>query len=74
MDEDAHADEWLMERLLDRRIWRVGRYQKEVTEYLVQWKGYRLEFNQWVSEDDISVDSIKEYKQVIGEPLAGDLN
>jgi hypothetical protein len=69
IDDGAHADQWLVEKLLDRRIRRYGRNRKEVTQYLVQWKGYGAEHNQWVREDDISVDSIKEYKQSIGEPV-----
>jgi len=59
----------MVDKLLDRRIQRVGRYQKEVIKYLVQWKGYGPEWNEWVREGDISVDSIKEYKQSIREPL-----
>ena len=47
----------------------MGRYQKEVIKYLVQWKGYGPEWNEWVREDDILVNLIKEYKQLIGEPL-----
>ena len=59
----------MVDKLLDRRIRRVGRYRKEVIEYLVQWKGYGPEWNEWVRESDISVDLIKEYKQSCGEPL-----
>ena len=74
IDEDAHADQWLVDKLLDRRIRRVGRYRKEVIEYLVQWKGYGPEWNQWVREDDISDELIKEYKQSIGEPVEEEEN
>ena len=68
IDDDAHADQWRVDKLIDRRIRRVGRYRKEVTEYLVQWTGYGPEWNQWVKEDDVSDDVIEEYKRSIGEP------
>jgi hypothetical protein len=74
IDDDAHADQWLVEKLLDRRIRRIGRYRKEITEYLVQWRGYGAEWNQWLREDDISDDSINEYKQSIGEPVEEEEN
>jgi hypothetical protein len=69
IDDGASADQWMVDKLLDRRIRRVGRYRKEVIEYLVQWKGYGPEWDEWVRESDISADSIKEYKQATGEPL-----
>ena len=59
-----------MEKLINRRIQRLGRYREEVVvEYLVQWAGYRPEWNQWVSENDISDDLIRAYKQSMGESL-----
>jgi hypothetical protein len=69
IDDEAHADQWLVDRLLDRRIRHVGRYRKEVVKYLVQWKGYGPEWHQWVREDNISDELIKECKQAIGEPM-----
>ena len=35
-------------------------------------EGYGLEWNEWVRENDILVDSVNEYKRSIGEPLGGD--
>jgi len=42
----------------------VGRYRKEVVEYLVQWKGYGSEWNRWIRKEDMSDD-----KQSMREPL-----
>ena len=64
---DENDGQFLVERLLDRRIRRVGRYRKEVTEYLVKWSGYGHEHNQWVKEDDVSEDLKIEYKQTHGD-------
>jgi len=46
IDEGRRADQWLVDKLIDRHIRRVGRYRKEVVEYLVQWTGYGPEWNQ----------------------------
>jgi hypothetical protein len=70
IDEDQRADQWSVNKLLDRRTRRVGRNRKEVIEYLVQWEGYGPEWNQWVRENDVSDDLIDDYKLSIGE-IAG---
>ena len=74
IDDSAHADQWSVEKLIDRRTRRVGRYRKEVVEYLVQWTGYGPEWNQWIKEEDVSDDLIREYKRSIGEHVAEEGN
>ena len=59
----------LVDKLIDRRVRRVGRYRKEVIEYLVRWTGYGPEYDQWVRENDIEDSLTKAYKQSIGVPV-----
>src|SRR5450755_636517 len=52
-----------IETLLDRRFRRYGR-GKKIIEYLVKWKGYGPEHNQWYGEDllDSAVEYMLEYE------------
>ena len=66
VEETDLNDEWRgfrIETLIDRRLRRYGR-GKKIIEYLVKWKGYGPEFNEWYGEDllDNAVDLMLEYE------------
>lgn len=42
-----------VERLLDKRTVQRGRKRTPYVEYLMRWKGYGLEDDQWVRKDDL---------------------
>ncbi len=60
-----HGEEhYEVEKVLNSRQRRVQEKQGEplrsTTDYFVKWKGYRLESNSWVQEDDMDVDELME--------------
>jgi hypothetical protein len=66
VEETDLNNEWRdfrIEILIDRRFRRYGR-DKKIIEYLVKWKGYGPEFNEWYGEDLLNnaVDLILEYE------------
>jgi hypothetical protein len=59
---DAEQDLWEVEALLDKRVIRKGRGY--ATEYLVKWKGYGVEWDQWINVKNLDCDKlVKEYKE-----------
>lgn len=68
VDAEVYPDEdniYEVERLLDRRIVRRGRSRTPFVEYLVRWKGYSAEDDQWVRKSDLagSEDLVEEYER-----------
>jgi hypothetical protein len=66
VEESNPDDEWqsyAIERFLDRRIRRYGR-GKQIVEYLVKWKGYGHECNEWYGEDILNsaVETMLDYE------------
>lgn len=59
-DIKLEDDQFLVERLLGKRVRRVRRHK--VVQYLVKWKGYTEEENTW--EDVVSIHEglIKKYE------------
>ena len=57
---DAEDGQWLVEKLLDKRVVRCGR--KQVVEYLVRWQGFGPEDDLWTPQRDIAADLIAEYE------------
>jgi hypothetical protein len=57
---DTDKDLWEVERLLDKETSRKGRGY--MTRYLVRWKGYGPEWDQWINVKDLNCDElIEEY-------------
>lgn len=63
VDENDEWQPYELERLVDRRIRRYGRYRKPIVEYRVRWKGYPPEEDEWHGEDllDGAVEMMAEY-------------
>ena len=52
MESDIATDQsFEIERLLNKRIIKRGR--KGITQYLVRWRGYGLEHDQWYNVADL---------------------
>ncbi|THC94471.1 hypothetical protein EYZ11_006036 [Aspergillus tanneri] len=63
-------DRWEVERILNKRIVRIGRNRTPFTEYLVRWKGYSSEEDQWVRTKDIAADELIEECFLFPVPLS----
>lgn len=59
---DAEQNRHAVERLLDRRIFRLRGRNQQVIRYRVRWEGYGLNDNEWVDEDDIDPPLIQAYE------------
>jgi hypothetical protein len=57
------SDEYEIDTILDKRTRTVRR--KEVTEYLLRWKGYGPEFDSWYAKEDLdnAADLVKNYEE-----------
>ena len=63
---DGDTDNWKsyeIERLIDKRLRKYGR--KTIIEYLVRWKGYGSEFDQWYGIDllDNAAELVDDYER-----------
>lgn len=63
VDAELDDDQFLVERLLERRVRRAKR--RNVVQYLVRWKGYTEAENTWQDAMDIHDDLITEYESRI---------
>jgi hypothetical protein len=50
------------EQLLRKRSVWLGKRKKNVTQYLVQWRGYPNDQSIWINEDNIHEDLIEAYR------------
>lgn len=55
-------DRYLVEKILDKKVRRIGRSRNMYTFYRVKWMGWGPEHNQWVRAEDIDDDLIKDYE------------
>jgi len=53
-------DQYYVEALLDKRVTTVGR--RSVVQYLVRWKGYGADDDQWVAASNIGKSLISQYE------------
>lgn len=62
VDTELEDDQYIVERLLGKRVHRIRR--RKVVQYFVKWKGYAEEENTWVDKANIHKDLVKEYESV----------
>jgi hypothetical protein len=64
-DPDA---EWEVEAVIKKRISRTTRKRKSKTEYLIRFKGFGPEFDEWKDEDEMDncADLVQEYEHSSG--------
>ena len=64
-DEDDEFKEYVIERLLNKRVVKRGRSRKAITQYLFQWKNYGPEHDSWYNLEDLSdvIDLVKDYEE-----------
>ncbi|KAF2435338.1 hypothetical protein EJ08DRAFT_334533 [Tothia fuscella] len=58
---DAKHNRYAVERLLDRRIFRLRGRNQQVIRYRVRWEGYGPNDDKWVDEGDIDDGLIQAY-------------
>ena len=67
--DDDEEPEWLVEKILDHRVRRVGR--GGVREFLVKWVGY--EDSTWENEENVEhCEALDAYEARLGFPIAGE--
>ena len=65
-DDGDHSDQWASRKTNPPPHQTRRTLPQRGTECVVQWKGYRLEYNEWVKENDIGEfedSSIRNYKR-----------
>eukprot|EP00775_Hariotina_reticulata_P003006 gene3006-biopygen4642 len=63
--DDGEGGEWFeIDRVLSHRESRVGR--RVVMQYLVKWKGYGDEYNEWRDEPGVTASATAEYWSRVG--------
>ena len=65
-DSEDAVEEYVVEKILDKRIVRTYHYGKDPTKkvkYLVKWKDYGNEHNTWEPRSNLTSEMIKEYQR-----------
>jgi hypothetical protein len=67
-------EEWEIERILHKRI--LKRRRKEIIQYLVRWKGWPPEYDQWydIAKLENAMDLVHEYEQTHGNSTTSSLS
>lgn len=62
--EDAEGGDYELDAILNKRVTKKGRHRKPVTQYLVRWKGWGSQWNEWYNDDDLphARELIQEYE------------
>ena len=66
---DHGEEEYEVEAILNKRTVRKDRGRKEEVQYLIKWKGWNNEFNQWLPATEIYAhDLIQRYEEAHERP------
>ena len=69
-DEEYPEEEnrYEVERIMDKRVVRIGCSRRPYTQHFVIWKGYPIHEGEWVREDDLDApDLVEDYERSVRE-------